>query len=98
MMRAYPTMQAWAKKFIESDGFLLWVRGEATNAYLVGLLANAVTERVTQARMEEQEDAGGSVALCRCKHLKVVWEGAPTTTTPNTGNSFEILPGKSWLT
>ena len=30
----------WAKQFTESDGFALWVRGEATTVYLNGLLAS----------------------------------------------------------
>ena len=36
-----PTTAAeWARGFLASDGFALWVRGEADTGYLEGLLAN----------------------------------------------------------
>ena len=33
------TAAEWAKQFTESDGFALWVRGEADTGYLMRLLA-----------------------------------------------------------
>ena len=51
-----PTTAAeWARGFLASDGFALWVRGEADTGYLERLLANALDAYARQQVEEALE-------------------------------------------